>query len=170
MYQSYWHDFLPWINTFWFNFAILSDSIIISLYSEGIKMNKLIQARITGCGDIKKKKKNTFWFQIFAKKFGELRKPFTQLRSMAYVKKMVCYATHLGLWGESKKIVEIYSSLFPLPPLFSPDLANKHAHLPCMLAGMRQSWGLAVRARQQFLTLPSPNEWHIINVWALTFK
>ena len=31
---------------------------------------------------------------------------------------MEYYATHVGLW------VEIYSSLFSLPPLFSPDLAN----------------------------------------------
>ena len=38
---------------------------------------------------------------------------------------MECYATHLGLLGEESEIVEIYSSLFPLPPLSSPDLANK---------------------------------------------
>ena len=28
-------------------------------------------------------------------------------------------------FGGDREIVEIYSSLFPLPPLFSPDLANK---------------------------------------------
>ena len=35
--------------------AILSDSITISIYSECITMNELIQKRITGGGDIKKK-------------------------------------------------------------------------------------------------------------------
>ena len=37
---------------------------------------------------------------------------------------MECYATHLGLWVRVK-IVDIYSSLYPLPPRFSPNLANK---------------------------------------------
>ena len=37
---------------------------------------------------------------------------------------MECYTTHLGLWVRVK-IVDIYSSLYPLPPRFSPNLANK---------------------------------------------
>ena len=38
---------------------------------------------------------------------------------------MECYATHIGPLGVEEEILEIYSSLFPLSPLFSTDMANK---------------------------------------------
>ena len=36
---------------------------------------------------------------------------------------MECYATHLGLWARVRNCTN-FSSFFPLPPLFSSDLAN----------------------------------------------
>ena len=145
MYQSYWHDFLPWINTFWFNFAILSDSIIISLYSEGIKMNKLIQARITGCGDIKKKKKKKlFDFKFLQKSLENCESHSLNLGRWPMSKKW--YVTPL-IWAFGGRVRKLWKFIAPSSPFllsFHLTWLTKHAYLPCMLPGTRRSQRLAI--------------------------
>ena len=62
-----------------------------------------------------------------------------------------------GIAGRTE-LLSLDSSLFPLLPLFSPDLAKKSC--PCMLAGKSWSQGLAIRARQQWhLQFPQVKLW-----------
>ena len=59
---------------------------------------------------------------------------------------MECYSTHLGLW---RAVIYSRKLWLPFPLSFYLTWLTKHAYLPCMLAGTRQSRGLAIWARQQ---------------------